>query len=176
MPPVPFRNADESAVAEWAGGAEAFYGRDPTTSADGRTVSAHASVPTGEVDQFRAVFPGPSIDTGGETPTAPQVSFAVDYEATGDGVGLLTVTHDGGEAVPADQLRVDGDGFADVSGADQTRAGDWQGRASGPDGAVVAGDSVVVGVESDYEVDLVWFPTGPDGEVAVLLEDSGPDA
>ena len=166
--------ADAGALAEWAGDAETFHGQEPTTRADGSVATADALVPTGEIATFPSEFPGPTIpdDSG---PGVPQVEFTFEYESTGDGQGLLTVTHYGGDTVSADELFVRGSGFADVSDADQTTPGQWQGTASGDDNAVVAGDSVDVGVTADYEIIVVWERTDQD-VAATLAENDGPDA
>lgn len=92
---------------------------------------------------------------------APTVSFDFDYRATGDGRGVLTVTHDGGETLDVDQLSIRGD-LADVAGADHTEPGPWVTRG---DGTLEMGDSTTVGVRSD--------PVGPESscEVRVVWED-----
>jgi len=166
--------ADGDPLAEWAGDAELFHGQEPTTRADESVATADALVPTGEITAFSSEFPGPPIsdDSG---PRTPQVNFAFEYEETGDGQGLLEISHDGGDTVPAEELFVRGSGFADVSDADQTAAGQWQGTASGDDNAVVAGDFVEVGVTADYDISVVWESSDGDPS-ATLAQDQGPDA
>lgn len=89
--------------------------------------------------------------------SAPAVEWEFDYRPTGDGRGVLTITHRGGDVVDADDLLVRGSGFADVPGANQTAPGPWQGSVleSGR-GVVAAGDSVAIGVESDCHLRLVY--------------------
>ncbi len=164
---------DRRLVADWASESDSFLGGSPTVGADGRVVTATALVATGDVTEFPAEFPGPDIES--ESPVPPAVSFAFDYAETGDGVGTLTVTQDGGETVDSDALFVRGSGFAGVDGADQTSAGPWQGSASGDEGGVVAGDSVAVGVERDYEIEIVWDPSDRDAS-ATLARHEGPYA
>lgn len=161
-------SADEGVLAEWARGASVFRGREPTTEVSGRVVTAGATLPTADIAAFTGRFPG----TGPRSGPVPQASFAFEYEETGDDRGLLTITHDGGDAIPSEELFVRGIGFADVAGADQTSAGPWGGTTS--DGAVAAGDAVVVGVASDYEIRLVWQSADGNGSAA-LVEDEGPD-
>jgi len=165
---------DASGLAEWAGDADTFHGQKPTARADGSVATAAALVPSGDIDTFPSEFPGPPIpDDSGRG--VPRVEFTFEYESSGDGQGVLTITHSSGDTVPADELFVRGSGFADVSDADQTVAGQWQGTASGDDSAVVAGDFVDVGVTGDYELQIVWEAT--DGNsAATLAEDRGPDA
>lgn len=91
-------------------------------------------------------------------PVAPTVSFDYDYRATGDDRGVLTITHDDGEALDAGNLSLRGSGFADVPGATHTEPGPW---AAGSDGPVDTGDSVTVGVTGDCEIDVVW--SSPEG-------------
>lgn len=165
---------DRALVADWAGETGTFLDGEPVVTTDGRTVSATALVPTGEVTGFDSEFPGPALEPDGPT-TAPQVSWAAEYEETGDGRGVLTLTHEGGDNVPREALFVRGSGFADVDGVDQTSAGQWQGSASSDDSDVRAGDAVAVGVTSDYEIRLVWEAT-EGGRSATLFSDEGPDA
>lgn len=85
-----------------------------------------------------------------------------DYEATGDGQGLLTVTNHG-ESARADSITLHGTGFADVAGADQTEPGPWRGEATGTldgESAIARGDSVTVGVTSDCEISIVLESPG----------------
>lgn len=168
-------SADRSAMADWAGDAEAFLGGEPTLRTEGRAVTATATVPTGDVTEFPAAFPGPDIEREGDSGGPPNVAFGFAYEPTGDGVGLLTVTHDGGETVPGEAIQIRGSGFAAVDGADQTEPGRWQGSAGGEGDALVAGDSVAVGVASDYEIAVVWRPSDSDRS-ATLATHEGPDA
>jgi len=103
-------------------------------------------------------------------PTAPQVSFAVEYDST---TSELRISHRAGDTVPASELTVRGEGV---------RSGNWAdlgGTASGENDsrpAVVAGDTLTLsGVPPDYEVSIVW--QSPDGSAsATLLTDEGPDA
>ncbi|WP_135365365.1 M14 family metallopeptidase [Halosimplex halophilum] len=167
--------ADRPAMAEWAGNSEAFLGGDPTLRADGQAVTATATVPSGDVTGFPGEFPGPDIERDPGTGGPPTVSFGFSYEHAGDGVGTLTVTHEAGDAVPREAVQIRGEGFAEVDGVDQRGPGVWQGSVGGEGGSVVAGDSVTVGVASDYEIAVVWRP--PDSEESTTLAThEGPDA
>lgn len=107
---------------------------------------------------------------------APQVAFATDYTERDDGRGVLTVTHDGGDAVRAGRLSVEGTGVAAVPGADQTTAGPWAGEVSGEwagDPTVVPGDSVTVGVEGACVVRVVYRT---EWKATVLEKYTCPDA
>ena len=78
----------------------------------------------------------------------PQPEFETATYETDDGT-VLVITHNGGDAVPAEYLRIDGEGFDDVSGVDRPEPGPWPGsEATDRDGeaVVTAGDSVTVGV------------------------------
>jgi hypothetical protein len=105
----------------------------------------------------------------------PAVAFSFDYD---ESAGTVEITHDGGDTVRASALRIRGAGFADADRADMTSGGQWRGSASGEidgESAVVAGDRVLVGVDGDYELAVVWEPE--DGRVsATLARDEGPDA
>ena len=168
-------SANRSAMADWAADTEAFLGGEPTLRTEGRAVTATATVPTGDVTEFPAEFPGPEIEREDEAGGPPTVAFGFSYESTGDGVGLLTITHDGGETVPGEAIQIRGSGFAAVEGADQTEPGRWQGSTGGDGATLVAGDSVAVGVASDYETAVVWRPTDSDRS-ATLATHEGPDA
>lgn len=88
----------------------------------------------------------------GETSSAgatPQASFTVDYDAASE---TAEITHDGGDAVPADELSVEA--------GDRTVA--WEDG----DGEVSAGDSTAVDAAPGTTVRVVW---SGDGESAVLM-------
>lgn len=108
-------------------------------------------------------------------PVAPAATFEFEYDAT---EGLLTVTHYGGDVIRADELYLRGEGFASASGADVDGPGAWAGTTSATTGgnpAVAAGDSVAVGVESDYGIRVVWEPVDADA-TATIATHAGPDA
>lgn len=92
----------------------------------------------------------------------PSVDFEVNYTPVdGDrNVGILTIRHAGGKAIPPGELSIGGDGFAAVEGVDQTDAGRWQGETSpgqNDDGPVVApGDAVEVGMHADCEIHITY--------------------
>ncbi|WP_136717527.1 twin-arginine translocation signal domain-containing protein [Halorientalis salina] len=115
---------------------------------------------------------------GGRAVETPQVAFSFEYEATGDGTGTVAITHDGGDTVRQSELYVRGTGFADVSGVDMTAGGQWAGSTNrdlddGP--AVVAGDRVTLGVESDGELRVIYEASDGDTS-ATLAAWEGPDA
>jgi hypothetical protein len=100
---------------------------------------------------------GGAVETWRGTPQA-----AFDYETTRTANGTrLTITHDGGDPVPADWFRVQGDLTA-VPGANQTRTGPWNGstthieQAFRPGPHVAPGDQVAVGVPEDCVVRVVY--------------------
>ncbi|PSP92610.1 hypothetical protein BRC78_02790 [Halobacteriales archaeon QH_8_68_33] len=165
--------ADGAALADWASDAESFHGREPSTTVDGRVATAAALVPTGEIAEFPSEYPGPPIL--GEDVSVPQINLEFEYEESADGQGILTITHQGGDAAAADRVFVRGSGFAEIEGADRTAAGPWQGSASGDDGELFAGDFIDVGVTSDYGIRIVW-EAGEGDAAATLAEDRGPDA
>lgn len=155
--------ADESAVQSWASEGKPFGETTPSVAADGRTVTASAKVPTSDVVGFDV---GWKV-TGGRQ-TSPTASFEWSYDPQ---TGTMTLTHDGGDSIEASKLAVEGDGFADREGADQTSAGTWQGSTT-EDGLVAAGNQVVVGVTSDYVLELVFHGD----QTVTLARAEGPDA
>jgi len=122
--------------------------------------------------------------------TSPQASLSVEYEsATGSNWGPgwngnITVNHDSGDSVIAENLYLRGEGFV-------TPGGDWSdyeaftsapenitvstsGSVDGQD-AVVAGDRLQIGANSDYELSVVWEAAEGDSS-NTFREDTGPDA
>ena len=95
----------------------------------------------------------------------PDADFEFEERTTDDG-RVLVARHGGGDPVAADDLRLIGEGFADVEGADRTAPGPWSGDASGEfprrdEPTVVEGDATTVGVTDDCEVRVV-FSANPD--------------
>lgn len=112
---------------------------------------------------------GASGSAGSNTSAeSPAVNFEFEYAAD---PGTVTITHTAGDTVAADELLVDGEGFADADGADMTEPGPWGGR-TGEDGQISAGDSVVVGVRSDCVLRLVWQR---EDHAVTLADYAGPD-
>lgn len=104
----------------------------------------------------------------------PQATFEFEYEPE---TTQLTITHYGGDEIPADALEIRGSGFTDADGVDMTAPGTWQGSTSGDvDGGsiVVAGDAVTVGATPEYHIRVIWAPADGDTE-SVLASDSGPE-
>jgi len=135
---------------------------------------------------------------------APTTTIGFSYEQTADSpaspygpsAGWIKVSHDGGDTVAYNELYIRGDGFIPQADWDSggggtnveddsydatadnsvTDAGQWPAAAgSGDDSAVVSGDFVNVGVESDYEISVVYQAQEGDTS-STLNEDSGPDA
>lgn len=100
--------------------------------------------------------------------TAPQVlvDFSYDEEAL-----VVTATHEGGDSIPAETLRIDGEG---IESASTGPLPDIEGSEYEPGDTVSAGDSIDVAVESGgYTLEIVW----EDGNhAAVLATHEGPDA
>ena len=146
-------------------------------SADGTTVTVSHTRPASEFAAIATpVLLSLVMPQGSREPsqTAPQISFAFEYNETDSDQGELTVTHEGGDSVAASQLDLVGSGFADVSGVDQTQPGPWQGSSS-DDGLVRAGDSTALGVTTAAEIRIVWRSEDGDRS-ATLARYEGPDA
>ena len=97
---------------------------------------------------------------GGPSETAPQVSWGFAYDA---GTGRLTVTHEGGDLVRADRLRLVGEGVP--TGTWTTLGGE---TGAGRDGrpVVTAGDSLTVDADPGT-VRVVWDPADSDASATV---------
>lgn len=126
-------------------------------------MTASGQVPTDEVADYDVGWK--SAHARSRTPTA---SFGFRFDPD---EGVVTITHDGGDSLSASKLHVEGEGFADREGADQTSAGKWQGSTT-DDGQVTAGHQVVVGVTSDYAIGLRYHGD----RTVTLARDEGPDA
>ena len=93
----------------------------------------------------------------------PQAAFATTYEPVNETHGVLTIRHDGGDAISREELFVRGTGIAVVDGVDQTAPGPWAGetlRRDSGDRNVVAGNATTVGVRADCEVLVVYQREG----------------
>ena len=105
----------------------------------------------------------------------PQAAFEMSEFETDDGT-VLVITHDGGDAVPAENLRIDGEGFDDVSSADRTEPGPWPAsEATDRNGepVITTGDSVTVGVTDGCVISVVYVRGGTRG---ILARDDCGDA
>ena len=83
----------------------------------------------------------------------PHTEFEASYQPGDGDPGILTITHAGGDPIPASQLRVDVEEVRPEEGAAmQNGSGLWAGEATGggPDERlVVEGDEVTIGVYGD---------------------------
>ena len=110
--------------------------------------------------------------------TSPQASFSFDWDGDAGSDGKLTVTHDGGETIQAQNLYLRGEtgsnGAASGNSIDET----W-GSAAGIGGTseVQAGMTAELSqdIGSDGEVSLVWQSSAGDSS-STLKEWTGPDA
>jgi len=93
--------------------------------------------------------------------SSPSASFSFSYDSS---EGNLTITHNGGDGVAADQLFVVG----------SNDDGSWNDIDSSIE-RVSAGTSVTVGVDSDSTVRVVWESSGGERS-STLARWSGPDA
>lgn len=114
----------------------------------------------------------------------PRAKFSFDYTGTAsDGTeGYVEISFDSGDEIRASELRVRGDGIVSVSSTSKDDSGisspdtRWSGAdAYGAGSTISSGDDVYVGVESDYEIAVVWTSNDVD-QTVTLVEDSGPDA
>lgn len=110
----------------------------------------------------------------------PQASFSWDYESNStlagatDMDGNLTVTHDGGDSIEAQELYLRGD----WDSSDSDGNGNWSampGASASPSSEVTAGQSVDPGVGSGYDLSVVYETVEGDTS-ATLASDTGPDA
>ncbi|EMA20923.1 type IV pilin [Haloarcula amylolytica] len=118
----------------------------------------------------------------------PQASFSWEYDelgdlSGGDAAGVISVTHDGGDSIEAQEMYVRGSGFADSSDGlyssstiniGSTTDNSWD-EKFGSSSEVTAGQSINVAAKSTYELRVVYEPVEGDTS-ATLAQDTGPDA
>ena len=140
---------------------------DPYAIPDGDDLALYAGVPDRDGEQpvvlallivvLAAVVGTFVLGLGGSASggreSTPQISFSFDYDADSQ---LVTVTHDGGDSVPAEELQL-----AYESGGEIT-VDTWVDER---DGTVTAGDSFTTEstVDSGSAVRVVWQNTDGDG-------------
>ena len=142
------------------------------------------------------------LGLGGSQQQTPQASFSWEYNNDSNSdvtQGIVEVSHDGGDSIKHNELVFRGNGFTDpfdtnpgtpdgVDASDQPSTEypqlvdsgqNWDAKnASGNIGdtsAVVGGNTITIGAESDFEYSLVWEPQEGDTS-ATLSEKTGPDA
>ncbi len=102
---------------------------------------------------------GSGGNSGGSTPSVPNVAWGFDYDNDAEAV---TITHEGGDTVQGAQIEVV------VTTADKTTTSPFEGE-------VAAGDSVAVDAPPNAVVRVIWeAESGDSGSVLARWE--GPDA
>jgi flagellin-like protein len=120
------------------------------------------------------------LGLGDQTQSAtPQASFSFEYDegaiAT-SGQGNLSITHDGGDTIQASELYIRGGPYASPSSTGaMTSNGEFEGNLTAGGSEVSAGNGVVVAVQNDYELRVVYEAAEGDSS-ATLGQDSGPEA
>ena len=109
----------------------------------------------------------------------PQASFSWDYETNStlggtDGLdGNVTITHDGGDSITAQELYIRGNW--DASGASNDQWHNLPGSSVSGGSDVTAGQSIDPGAGSAYDLRVI-YETQEGDTSATLAEDTGPDA
>ncbi|KZX46791.1 MULTISPECIES: type IV pilin [unclassified Haloarcula] len=106
----------------------------------------------------------------------PQASFSWEYSAnsSADTDGNVTITHDGGDSIQAQELYIRGD----FDSGGETTAGSWntyEGASVSGGSDVSAGQTINPGVGSKYDLRVIYETQEGDSS-ATLAQDSGPDA
>lgn len=98
--------------------------------------------------------------------TTPQASFTFDYDG---GSNELTITHDGGDTIEAQELFVRGNNLGDT--------GSWDSIGSYKSTSEISAgnDLTISGTSSDYEANVVYEALEGDNS-ATLASKKGPDA
>ncbi|ELZ25813.1 hypothetical protein C475_10149 [Halosimplex carlsbadense 2-9-1] len=110
--------------------------------------------------------------------TSPQASFSFEWEVEANDYGTLTVTHDGGETIQAQNLYMRGSVGGNVGPSPDSLDQTWDAYKSGVSGTseVQAGMSIdFEQIGSDGEVSLVWQNSAGDSS-STLKKWAGPDA
>jgi len=130
------------------------------------------------------------LGLGNQQDVAPQASFSFDYEADNYKV---TISHDSGDPLREDELYIRGEGFNDTGenawadyidntpsdGSFGTAGNEyWEATVSGSTegtSAVVAGDTIELMADGDYDISVVWESVDTDSSTT-LADDTGPAA
>jgi flagellin-like protein len=112
------------------------------------------------------------LGLGGNTETTPSASFNFDYDADNTD---LTITHQSGQTIRADELYIRGDSLAETGRWDNL-GGEATGSIEGVSG-VVSGNSYTLdgATNSDYVARVIWESINGDTS-SELAVDRGPDA
>jgi len=101
-----------------------------------------------------------------------RTAFSFEYDTSPENGGRLTITHEGGDILSAEDVQIRGEGFTDLPDVDMTGSGAWSGDTK--DGQVSAGHRLHVGVTEDYRIAIVHRVDGQD--LGILSQDDGPEA
>jgi FlaG/FlaF family flagellin (archaellin) len=106
----------------------------------------------------------------------PQASFSWDYSenTSADTDGNVTITHDGGDSIQAQELYIRGD----FDSGSETTPGSWdtyEGASVSSGSDVTAGQTINPGVGSGYDLRVIYETQEGDNS-ATLAQDTGPDA
>jgi len=109
--------------------------------------------------------------------TAPQASFGFDWDGeAGGGVDTLTISHDGGDSIPANRLYVRGsDPAAGTSPSIGQNWGQYNSNGISGNTEVSAGNRAQIDVGPEAEIDVVWQSQN-NQDSATLGDWQGPDA
>jgi len=106
--------------------------------------------------------------------TAPQASFGFDWDGeSGGNPADLTITHDGGDSIPANRLYVRGS--PDSSATLNADWGNWSNNGITGNTEVTAGNRIVIKAGPTAEIDVVWQSQN-NQDSATLGTWEGPDA
>ncbi len=140
------------------------------------------------------------LGLGGQTNQTPQASFSFDYNSLNDEAGIVTVTHDGGATIKANELVFRGQGYNNSMNTDASPGPSvdytnpdnkfinssntkWSALDSanvtangdkGGDSAVVSGDYAKITANNDFEIQLVYESSEGDNS-ATIAEETGPE-
>jgi flagellin-like protein len=114
----------------------------------------------------------------------PNASFSFDFQADGghDGNGGVTISHDSGETIEAQELFVRGSGLSDGTNARGDFDKSFADVVDSNDNSIFGDTSEIksgidfdLNANSDYDAKVVWESTDTD-DTATLGEGEGPDA
>jgi flagellin-like protein len=110
------------------------------------------------------------LGLGDQNNPAPTTSFDFDYDSGPDEV---TITHEDGDRIATTEVYIRGG--SSVSSNISASPPTWDNIASPSYSEIRAGNSLSVGVATDYDVRVVWEDPDSD-QTSTLDTDEGPDA
>ena len=103
-----------------------------------------------------------------DTPPNGNFSFSQVSNSNSTDALAVQITYQDGPAIPQNKLILTGSGFTDGSDSNISTRSHWPVSAtSGSENTVVPGDTLTIGVASEYEIQVIW--ESEDGDNSAIL-------